>query len=77
MLEILRATGALLEGHFRLTSGRHSDRFFLMPHTFQHPGETERLCRELASRFQEDQVETVWSGRPPAVSSWPTRWPAS
>lgn len=59
VLEILRATGALLEGHFRLTSGRHSDRFFLMPHTFQHPGETERLCRELASRFQEDQVETV------------------
>ncbi|WP_197525210.1 orotate phosphoribosyltransferase [Symbiobacterium thermophilum] len=59
VLDILRATGALLEGHFQLTSGRHSDRFFLMPHTLQHPLQTERLCRALAARFQEDEVETV------------------
>ena len=59
VLDILRTTGALLEGHFRLTSGRHSDRFFLMPHTFQYPSETERLCSELASLFREVEVETV------------------
>lgn len=59
VLEILRATGTLLEGHFRLTSGRHSDRFFLMPHTFQYPAETERLCEGLASLFETEEVETV------------------
>ncbi len=59
VLGVLRATGALLEGHFQLTSGRHSDRFFLMPHTFQHPAETERLCHALARLFQEENVETV------------------
>jgi len=59
VLSLLRATGSLLEGHFRLTSGRHSDRFFLMPHTFQHPAETERLCAGLAALFAADGVETV------------------
>ncbi|WP_273379259.1 orotate phosphoribosyltransferase [Symbiobacterium thermophilum] len=59
VLDILRTTGALLEGHFQLTSGRHSDRFFLMPHTLQHPAQTERLCRALAGLFAEEGVETV------------------
>jgi len=58
-LDHLRNTGALKEGHFRLTSGRHSDRFFLMPHTFQHPAETEQLCTGLAALFAADGVETV------------------
>ncbi|MFZ5827879.1 MAG: orotate phosphoribosyltransferase [Bacillota bacterium] len=56
---ILRETGTLREGHFRLTSGRHSDRFFLMPHAFQFPTETEKLCRGLAQLFAEEEVETV------------------
>ena len=56
---ILRETGTLREGHFRLTSGRHSDRFFLMPHAFQFPAETEILCRGLAQLFAAEEVETV------------------
>ncbi len=56
---ILRETGTLREGHFRLTSGRHSDRFFLMPHAFQFPAQTEQLCAGLAELFADDQVETV------------------
>lgn len=56
---ILRATGTLREGHFRLTSGRHSDRFFLMPHVFQFPSETEKLCAGMAELFAGDGVETV------------------
>lgn len=59
LFAILRATGTLKEGHFRLTSGRHSDRFFLMPHAFQYPAETEQLCAALAELFDREQVETV------------------
>lgn len=59
VLDLLRSTGTLKEGHFRLTSGRHSDCFFLMPHTFQHPAQTEQLCAQLAALFAEDRVETV------------------
>lgn len=56
---ILRETDTLREGHFRLTSGRHSDRFFLMPYAFQYPAETEKLCAGLAELFAEEAVETV------------------
>jgi len=59
VLDLLRQTGTLQEGHFRLTSGRHSDRFFLMPHTFQYPDATEQLCAALAALFAADDVETV------------------
>lgn len=59
ILAIFREAGTLQEGHFLLTSGRHSDRFFLMPHTLQHPGWTEQLCADLAALFDDAEVETV------------------
>lgn len=59
VMAIFREAGTLQEGHFRLTSGRHSDRFFLMPHTLQHPDLTERLCAELAALFDGEEIETV------------------
>ncbi len=37
LLETMRATGALLEGHFILTSGRHSDRYFQCARLLAHP----------------------------------------
>jgi orotate phosphoribosyltransferase len=45
---LLVEVGALREGHFRLTSGRHSDRFFLLARLFEHPKEGERVARLLA-----------------------------
>ncbi|HLS88901.1 MAG TPA: orotate phosphoribosyltransferase [Sphingobacteriaceae bacterium] len=48
--EALNRSGAMQEGHFRLTSGRHSDRFFLLSLLFQHPalaGEAAGLLADL------------------------------
>jgi orotate phosphoribosyltransferase len=45
-----RAAGALLEGHFVLSSGRHSDVFFQKAFVFMDPVRTERLCRALAHK---------------------------
>ncbi len=48
VLDEFRAAGALLEGHFILSSGLHSPVFFQKAFVFMDPARTERLCRALA-----------------------------
>ena len=48
ILDLFRASEALLEGHFILSSGRHSSVFLQKMRVFQYPDRTERLCRALA-----------------------------
>jgi len=50
VLDEFRAAGALLEGHFILSSGLHSAVFFQKNAVFMDPVRTERLCRALAQR---------------------------
>ncbi|MFZ5596146.1 MAG: orotate phosphoribosyltransferase [Bacillota bacterium] len=57
--EIFEKTGAMLTGHFLLSSGRHSDRYFQCALVLQYPRYCGELCRELASRYAGDRVETV------------------
>lgn len=56
---LFRETGVLREGHFVLTSGRHSEQFFLMPHLFQYPDVTARVCAAMAELFADTEIETV------------------
>ncbi|MBM7855145.1 orotate phosphoribosyltransferase [Desulfohalotomaculum tongense] len=57
--EIFEKTNAMLEGHFKLTSGKHSNRYFQCAQVLQHPQYCQQLCRELARRFADIEVETV------------------
>lgn len=57
--QIFATTGALLEGHFLLSSGRHSKRYIQCASVLQYPCYTEELAEELASRFRNDNVEVV------------------
>lgn len=50
VLAEFRAAGALLEGHFVLSSGLHSPVFLQKMFVFQDPVRTERLCRALARK---------------------------
>lgn len=50
VLAEFRAAGALLEGHFLLTSGLHSPMFIQKMFVFQDPARTEKLCRALAEK---------------------------
>jgi orotate phosphoribosyltransferase len=50
-LDEFRAAGALLEGHFILSSGLHSPVFLQKMFVFMDPARTERLCRALAGRI--------------------------
>ncbi|MEO1701601.1 MAG: orotate phosphoribosyltransferase [Pseudomonadota bacterium] len=53
VLDIFRQCGAMLEGHFILTSGLRSPVFLQKARVFMHADKTEILCKALASRIQE------------------------
>ncbi|MBT9171717.1 MAG: Orotate phosphoribosyltransferase [Syntrophomonadaceae bacterium] len=57
ILEIFRATEVLQEGHFLLTSGRHSARYLQCARVFQYPEQAEKLCAELAARFSGQRID--------------------
>jgi orotate phosphoribosyltransferase len=59
IFEIFKKSGALLKGHFLLSSGLHSDIYFEKFQVLQHPEYVEILCRRLASLFEGDKVELV------------------
>ena len=52
-------TGAILEGHFLLTSGLHSPLYVEKFQVLQYPEHTAKLCKALADRFVQDNVELV------------------
>lgn len=53
VLDIFREAGAVLEGHFILTSGLRSPVFLQKARVFMHADKTERLCRALAERIRD------------------------
>jgi len=59
ILEEFRDAGALLDGHFLLSSGRHSPVYFQCALVLQDPRRAEDLCGRLARAFADDRVETV------------------
>jgi len=61
VLDLFRKSGALLEGHFRLTSGLHSERYLQSALVLQYPDLAERLGRALADRTRHLQPTAVLS----------------
>jgi orotate phosphoribosyltransferase len=59
ILNIFKKTEALLTGHFLLTSGRHSDRYFQCAKVLQYPEYTEKLCKMIADKFKGVEIDTV------------------
>ena len=50
LLDLFRRSGALLEGHFRLTSGLHSPGYLQCALVLQHPAHAEALGRAIAEK---------------------------
>lgn len=61
ILDLFRRVGALLEGHFRLTSGLHSPGYLQCALVLQHPREAERCGALLADRVRGLDVQVVLS----------------
>ncbi|MGB3389582.1 MAG: orotate phosphoribosyltransferase [Pseudaminobacter sp.] len=54
VLDIFRSAGAVLEGHFILTSGLRSPIFLQKARVFMHADKTEKLCRALAEKIRAE-----------------------
>jgi orotate phosphoribosyltransferase len=61
VLDRFRRAGALLDGHFRLTSGRHSPGYLQCALVLQHPREAEALGAAIADRVRGLGVQAVLS----------------
>jgi len=59
ILVMFKASRALLEGHFQLTSGLHSPQYFQCAKVLQYPANTARLCRLIAEAFRSDTIDAV------------------
>ena len=64
VLDLFRAAGAYLEGHFRLTSGLHSPNYLQCALVLRHPATAEELGRRLAAELRQivdDRISLVVS----------------
>lgn len=59
MVEIFEKSGALLKGHFLLTSGRHSNKYFQCAKVLQYPEYTEKICRLISDYSKTYDIDTV------------------
>lgn len=57
--DLLTKTNAIMHGHFLLTSGLHSPHYVEKFNVLQHPKYTELLCRAMAEKFKDQDIDTV------------------
>ncbi|KAB2664729.1 orotate phosphoribosyltransferase [Brucella tritici] len=59
VLAVFREAGAILEGHFILTSGLRSPVFLQKARVFMHADKTEKLCKALAEKIKAANLGTI------------------
>lgn len=57
--DIFTKSGALMEGHFMLTSGRHSNRYMQCAQVLQYPHFTEQLAAHIAEKYKDEKIDFV------------------
>ncbi len=57
--ELLIEAKGLLNGHFCLTSGLHSDTYFQCAKLYQYPEIVEKLAKELAKKLKDIEFDTI------------------
>lgn len=58
-LTLFKQAGAILTGHFKLSSGLHSDQYLEKFRLVENPRLLEPMCEEIARRFRTDKIEIV------------------
>ena len=59
VLEIFKKTGAMLEGHFILTSGFHSPHYFQCAKVLQYPEFNQLFASKIAEKFKDKKIDVV------------------
>jgi orotate phosphoribosyltransferase len=67
VIDIFRASGAIMEGHFILSSGLRSPVFIQKARVFQYPDRTEALCKALAQKVKAADLGPIDIVVSPAV----------
>jgi orotate phosphoribosyltransferase len=60
-VDLMVRSGALMRGHFRLTSGLHSDEYCQCARVLERPEVAEELGRMLADFYADERIDTVVS----------------
>ena len=59
--KLLVDRGAIMEGHFVLTSGLHSNKYVEKFRVLEDPESLEIICKEMANKYRDDNIEIVVS----------------
>ena len=59
IIAIFKEKEVMLEGHFLLTSRRHSDKYMQCAKLFQYPDVSEKICAQLAEQFSDMKIDLV------------------
>jgi orotate phosphoribosyltransferase len=59
VIDVFRKAGAILDGHFILSSGLHSPVFIQKARVFMYPDLTEQLCHALAHRIDDADLGAI------------------
>lgn len=59
VIEILKSVGALLEGHFLLSSGKHSNRYCQCAKLLQYPDKAEKVLAVAADKIKDMDIDIV------------------
>ena len=59
IIQIFKDKEVMLEGHFLLTSGRHSDKYMQCAKLFQYADTSELICKQLADQFKDKKIDMV------------------
>jgi orotate phosphoribosyltransferase len=59
VIDILKEAGALLEGHFLLSSGRHSNRYVQCAKLLQYPDKSEQVLKVVADQLKDVEFDII------------------
>jgi len=59
LLDLLKSTGAMLEGHFLLTSGRHSNVYIEKFRILENPDSLNKVCKSMSQVVKNNEIDLV------------------
>ena len=59
VLDLLEWSGAIMNGHFKLTSGRHSNRYIEKFRLLENPIALDKICFTMSEKFDLDKIDLV------------------
>ena len=59
VLDLLEWSGAIMKGHFKLTSGRHSDTYIEKFRLLENPIALDKICITMSEKFSAKEVDLV------------------